>query len=42
MPSFPEVDEQLAYLRKGSAEIIRESDLCERLEKSRAPASPCA
>src|SRR5664279_3095475 len=27
MPSFPEVDEQLAYLRKGAAEIIRESDL---------------
>ena len=35
MPSFPEVDEQLAYLRKGVAEIIRESDLRERLEQSR-------
>ncbi len=34
MPSFPPVDEQLAYLRKGAAEIIRESDLRERLEKS--------
>src|SRR5215472_12604776 len=33
MPSFP-LDEQLAYLRKGAAEIIRESDLRERLEKS--------
>src|ERR1700753_2121308 len=40
MPSFPEVDEQLAYLRKGSAEIIRESDLRERLGKARAPGTP--
>ena len=40
MPSFPEVDEQLAYLRKGSSEIIRESDLRERLEKSRAAGKP--
>ncbi len=40
MPSFPEVDEQLAYLRKGAAEIIRESDLRERLEKSRASGRP--
>jgi tyrosyl-tRNA synthetase len=34
MSSFRPVDEQLAYLRKGSVEIIRESDLRERLEKS--------
>src|SRR6201997_2082276 len=40
MPSFPEVDEQLAYLRKGSFEIIRETDLRERLEKSRAAGKP--
>jgi len=40
MPAFPEVDEQLAYLRKGAAEIIRESDLRERLEKSRAAGKP--
>ncbi len=40
MPSFPDVDEQLAYLRKGSFEIIRESDLRERLEKSRAAGKP--
>ena len=40
MPSFPEVEEQLAYLRKGAAEIIRESDLRERLEKSRAAGKP--
>jgi tyrosyl-tRNA synthetase len=32
--SFPPVEEQMAYLRKGSVEIIRESDLRERLEKS--------
>src|SRR6266498_3752095 len=32
--SFPPVEEQLAYLRKGAVEIIRESDLRERLEKS--------
>ncbi len=40
MSSFPPVDEQLAYLRKGAAEIIRESDLRERLEKSRASGKP--
>src|SRR6202050_831583 len=40
MPSFPEVDQQLAYLRKGAAEIIRESDLRERLEKSRQSGKP--
>ena len=34
MSSFRPVAEQLAYLRKGSVEIIRESDLRERLEKS--------
>lgn len=34
MPNFPPVDEQLAYIKKGAAEIIRESELRERLEKS--------
>ena len=34
MSTFRPVDEQLAYLRKGAVEIIRESDLRERLEKS--------
>ena len=34
MSSFRPVDEQLAYLRKGSVEIIREQDLRERLEQS--------
>jgi len=33
MPSFLPVAEQLDYLRKGAAEIIREGDLCERLDK---------
>jgi tyrosyl-tRNA synthetase len=40
MPNFPPVDEQLAYLKKGSAEIIRESELASRLEKSRATGKP--
>ena len=40
MPSFPSVDEQLAYLRKGAAEIIRESDLRERIERSLATGKP--
>ena len=40
MPSFLPVDEQLAYLRKGAAEIIRESDLRERIEKSLATGKP--
>src|SRR5438132_708289 len=40
MPSFAPVDEQLTYLKKGSSEIIRESELREKLERSRAPARP--
>src|SRR5512138_226836 len=40
MSDFKPVDEQLAYLKKGAAEIIRESDLRKRLEKSRASAKP--
>jgi tyrosyl-tRNA synthetase len=40
MSSFRPVDEQLAYLRKGAVEIIRESDLCERLEKSLQSGKP--
>src|SRR5215831_378651 len=34
MPNFPPVDEQLAYIKKGAAEIIRETELHERLEQS--------
>ncbi len=40
MASFLPVDEQLAYLRKGAAEIIRETDLRERLEKSLQAGKP--
>ncbi len=40
MPTFASVDEQLTYLKKGSAEIIREADLRAKLEKSRATGKP--
>jgi tyrosyl-tRNA synthetase len=40
MPNFPPVDEQLAYIKKGSAEIIRDADLRAKLEKSRASNKP--
>ncbi|MGB6676868.1 MAG: tyrosine--tRNA ligase [Terriglobales bacterium] len=40
MPNFAPVDEQLAYIKKGSAEIIRESELRSKLEKSRATSQP--
>ncbi len=37
---FPPVDEQLAYLKKGAAEIIREADLRQRLEGSLKTGKP--
>ena len=40
MSTFAPVDEQLTYLKKGSAEIIREADLRAKLEKSRATGKP--
>src|SRR5262245_59450655 len=40
MANFPPVDQQLAYIKKGSAEIIRESELRERLEKSLKTGKP--
>ncbi len=40
MTSFPAIDEQLALIRKGAVEIIREGELRERLEKSRASGKP--
>lgn len=40
MPTFAPVDEQLAYIKKGSAEIIRESELRAKLEKSFAAGKP--
>jgi tyrosyl-tRNA synthetase len=40
MANFAPVEEQLTYLKKGSAEIIREGDLRAKLEKSRASGKP--
>jgi tyrosyl-tRNA synthetase len=40
MSIFASVDEQLTYLKKGSAEVIRESELRAKLEKSRATGKP--
>ena len=40
MPTFAPVDEQLTYLKKGAAEIIRESDLRAKLEQSRDTGKP--
>src|ERR1700719_2900926 len=37
---FKPVEEQLAYLKKGVAEIIRESELKARLEESRKAGKP--
>ena len=40
MPTFAPVAEQLDLLKKGAAEIIRESDLSDRLEASRKSGKP--
>jgi tyrosyl-tRNA synthetase len=40
MPPFKPVEEQLAYINKGAAEIIRESELKSKLEKSFASGKP--
>jgi tyrosyl-tRNA synthetase len=40
MSNFLPVDEQLTYLKKGTAEIIREADLRGKLEKSRTTGKP--
>src|SRR5438477_2870732 len=40
MPDFAPVDEQLTYIKKGSAEIVKESELREKLERSRASGNP--
>jgi len=40
MSTFASVDEQLTYLKKGCAEIIREAELRAKLEKSRAAGKP--
>jgi tyrosyl-tRNA synthetase len=40
MANFPPVDEQLAYIKKGAAEIVKESELCAKLERSLASGKP--
>ena len=40
MSNFASVEEQLTYLKKGAAEIIRDADLRAKLEKSRATGKP--
>src|SRR5947209_15563477 len=40
MPTFAPVEEQLTYIKKGSSEIIRESELREKLQKTRAAGKP--
>src|SRR5258708_23286516 len=40
MRQFPPVEEQLAYIKKGAAEIIRESDRRERLAQSLKTGKP--
>jgi tyrosyl-tRNA synthetase len=40
MHEFKPIDEQIAYLRKGAAEIIREEDLRAKLEASRKSGTP--
>src|SRR6201987_5170473 len=40
MPTFAPVEEQLTYIKKGSAEIVKESELREKLEKSLAAGKP--
>jgi tyrosyl-tRNA synthetase len=38
--AFPEIDEQLAHIRKGAAEIIQEKELVAKLEASRKSGKP--
>jgi tyrosyl-tRNA synthetase len=40
MPTFAPVDEQLTYIKKGSAEIVKESELRSKLEKSKSSDKP--
>jgi tyrosyl-tRNA synthetase len=40
MPNFPPVDEQLAYIKKGAAEIVKESELRAKLERSLKSGKP--
>lgn len=40
MPTFAPVDRQIAYVRKGAAEIIREDELRTKMERARASGTP--
>jgi tyrosyl-tRNA synthetase len=40
MPTFAPIEEQLAYIKKGSAEIVKESELRSKLEKSLVSGKP--
>jgi len=40
MPNFAPIDEQLTYIKKGSSEIVKESELRDKLEKSRTSGKP--
>ena len=40
MANFPPVDEQLAYIKKGAAEIVKESELRSKLERSHSSGKP--
>src|ERR1700716_3985192 len=40
MANFPPVDEQLDYIKKGAAEIVKESELRAKLERSLASGKP--
>ena len=40
MPNFSPVDEQLAYIKKGAAEIVKESELRSKLERSLVSGKP--
>ena len=40
MPNFPPVDEQLAYIKKGAAELVKESELRAKLERSLKTGKP--
>jgi len=40
MPNFAPVDEQLSYLKKGAAEIVKESELRAKLERSLKTGKP--
>ncbi len=40
MSNFPPVEEQLAYFKKGAAEIVKESELRSKLERSLASGKP--